>query len=318
MTVYGPWLLDVAQLRELDKVLLNVWDGLCQYREKAIRRDVREILDERRSRGLQLVNGDEEDEELLESITKQVSRNSSNFREAKEITLFLNGERKLKVDSFEEALDHAAVSDTKAYGFIASMEVKDIEVSLIFDGNYSKVALKVSPERLPESRAAFALLKNWIDSNQPRKWQQHWLTLVSLMWALLILGCFGCVSFYTFLAGTPPSPYRTQAAELLKQGVTVTNQLKAVETILALQSGASPAGVYRAIPVWWFAAFGLGFVACSFFSVQAKPNLAIGKGETLVKRWRWWVKFITVGVPSFVFASFISPWLVSFIKTLFH
>lgn len=112
LTVYGPWLLDTAQLDELDKVLSIAWDGLCRYREQAIRREVREILEERQNRGLQQPKNKAEEEELLESVTEQVSQHSSNFRDSKEITLFLKGERKLKVDSFKEALGHAAVSDT--------------------------------------------------------------------------------------------------------------------------------------------------------------------------------------------------------------
>lgn len=197
------------------------------------------------------------------------------------------------------------------------MESKDIEVSLIFDGNYRKVSLKVSPERLPESRETFAGLKDWIDSNQPTKWQQHWTRIASLMWAVLLFGFLGVTFTYAVL-GSSPSPYHAQATSLLKQGISATNELKAVETILALQSGASATGLNKPVPIWWFGALGLGLLACAVASIQPNAHLAIGKGVSLVKRWRLWIKFITITVPSFVFASFVSPWLVSLIQKLFH
>lgn len=212
---------------------------------------------------------------------------------------------------------HAGVADVEAFGFTLELECRDVEVQLVFDGNYRKVSLQVSPERLPISREVFGSIKNWIDNNQPSKWQQNWGRLAAAFWIIWLVGfVFGSFTYATFSKSTPPKA-ETEAREILQQSVSATNQFRAIETLLALQ--LRPAGGSKTISIayWWLAACGFGLCACLVFSLQPNGHLGIGKGVMTVKRWRTWIRFITIVVPGFVFGSFISPALVNVVQRLF-
>jgi|ERR1035437_583272 hypothetical protein len=44
LSVRGPWLLDSAQLSELDTIVIEQWKRLNEYRDKKIEREVEQAL----------------------------------------------------------------------------------------------------------------------------------------------------------------------------------------------------------------------------------------------------------------------------------
>lgn len=171
------------------------------------------------------------------------------------------------------------------------------------------MSLRVSPENIPEARELFVSLKQWMATVAPPKWLHFWRRFVGLQWLIWIIA----IVVIVVTAGDPKEQakrtYQQQAHELLKDGLTQENQLKATETLLALQSGYVPSNQSARTPGWFlFLLFG-GFLVCIASSILPSAVLGIGRGQDRIKFWRKWIWLVFIAVPSFVFLNIIWPYL---------
>lgn len=111
---------------------------------------------------------------------------------------------------------------------------------------------------------------------------------------------------------------RAQAHELLKHGVTAAQQNKAIELLLALDSdydiGAAPRGMTGRS--WIILVCGAAVALA--VSIPPKTTIGIGRGSAAVRRWRMWVRFVGVTVPTVIFGNLVWLQIQQLISTLWR
>jgi hypothetical protein len=173
-----------------------------------------------------------------------------------------------------------------------------------------------SPEDLEEAREAFAACEYWLERKREGWWPCFWNANVPLFWlalgvSLILLQVF--IGVYTSTA-TPTSQHKAEAREMLRRGLAKEDTQRAVELTLAIVSGYEPAAG-SGVSIWWFFAPCMaGLVACIALSVAPRTVIGVGKGEKSLKRWRAWIKFVSVTVPLFIFGAFLVPMLRDLLK----
>ena len=107
------------------------------------------------------------------------------------------------------------------------------------------------------------------------------------------------------LAGFPLDRYKndvkSQAHELLKDGITPDETEKALDILLKLQSGFLPKDYIERNPTslrgWYILVICAALVGIIGL-IPPKTNLGLGKGDQRVKRWRIWIRVVSVGISS--------------------
>src|SRR5258706_1711545 len=109
-----------------------------------------------------------------------------------------------------------------------------------------------------------------------------------------------------------------QARELLKSGVNASNDKKALEILLAIESGyeapPSPPSSSPRISRRSTALVIGTFLCCLIFSFPPRSVLGIGRGEKVLQRWNWWLKFISVSVPGYLASIYLWPRLAALLS----
>ncbi|HEY0172311.1 MAG TPA: hypothetical protein VGB98_14905 [Pyrinomonadaceae bacterium] len=332
ITVYRPVFIDADKLEALDKILDEEMQRLHRYNESRINIEVEKGLtddweyrlgllrlqDKVRDKELQRAFdesspvsdeelsrfSDEEEAEkqkLREELRKRIS---SRFRETRNITIYLKGNKKTVVSSFVDALRQQALLDEIPVRFEVTLRSGDIGCDIRIDRD-GDLTIGVSPEHLSESRELFASVQRWALSVRPPAWQRWWVVLNFLQWPLFIIGLLIAAS----IASNSENTYKEQAVQLLKDGVTQDEQLKAIELILLLEAGLVPTGQGKT-PGWFMFFLVGGLILCVILSVTPKSMIGIGKGEEKIKRWRIWLRIVFILVPGFIFVQILLPYLL--------
>lgn len=311
----GPWLIDSEKLESLDKILDDEWARITKHHEDSIRKRVDKMIEESKAKG--------EKELDLESLKKNYEERVRAYdnKDSRHVTIRLKSNKKIIVESFSEALRQQDLLQEMPIGFSAVMKSGDISGEIALTGRglteRGSLEISVSPERLAESKEFFAALQRWASTIRPPKWQQHWLALEHFQWFLWIIILVLAMAIVGSGESTAKKFYREQAAELLKDGLSEDKQLKAIETILVLESGYVPPGQGVATPGWFKILLFGGFIACVVLSIRPKSRIGIGKGQDSINRWRLWMRVVFVVIPGFIFVNIIWPYLGKFLPGLF-
>lgn len=304
-TLSGPWLVDTDRLEALDKILDDEWERLAKRNREAIQNE----LDKRIEDSFEIRLAKETEGELspttLESIRKQVEtsiRNSYGYKENRKVTIFYEGDRRVEVESFQEATRQSSLLEGIPVRFDVEGVCGDISFEINIDKYRGALNISTSPETVSEAKELFAALHRWGATNRPPKWQQIWKTWNGIQWAFwLIAVCGGLIAVVI-----PGNPYKAQARELVRNGVSQENQQRALELLLAMQSDYRPEQD-PVLPAWYLLLLFGGLVVCLVTSFIPKSILGIGKGQDRIKLWRLWFGFVFYLVPSFVFLNIIWP-----------
>jgi len=102
---------------------------------------------------------------------------------------------------------------------------------------------------------------------------------------------------------------------MLKQGLNEQQRQRALEIILALESDYVPAGMPQVQKpstawFWWFA--GIGLAISTLISFPPRTQIGIGRGESRIKQWKAWIRFISVFIPS----SILLPLLIDRLRNV--
>ena len=316
ISVRAPWLLDATQLQELDSIVAEQWVRLSEYRERKMQREVEEALPFEIERAFPKPEKKKEKEAVREALCARIAEQNQNYNRHLVVSIVLAGGKKLTTSSIREAIQHAAVSDSEVKKLSLTMKVSDIIADFEIDTRYNEISCRVSPEVLPESRETFSALRGWLAKHQPAKWQVRWGDLCFWLWMTwFAFSCFSAIAIVASLR--PPSSFQPQAVEILREGVTATNQAKAIELILALQTGYSPTPVSSKFPKWWLPSVGIGLLACVLFSVKPESHIGVGREESTVRSWRKWIRTLSVILPGLIFSTFAWPALSDIVKSWF-
>jgi hypothetical protein len=336
LSIDRPWLIDVNHLQSLDALLEEEAARLSKRNrerlnteiEEQLSHDIKLELARMREDRIKLKSeagiGDKNSEPALdldevkqrrreEIKTQLLSHPYSDYAENRSITIHLEKNKRVVVKSFAEALRQQSLSDEMPVGFddvLRSGEIK-CEIELRKSGTLD---ISVSPEHLAESRELFAALQRWAQPIRPPKWQRFWASINPLQWMLLLFAI--SVSALAIGDSTDSAKrfYKEQAVHLLKDGVSQDEQLKAIEMILALETGFVPPSQSTPVPGWfWFLLCG-GFVVCLVLSFPPKSIIGVGKGQEAINHWRIWMRIVFIIVPSFIFLNIIWPYLSTLIS----
>ena len=183
--------------------------------------------------------------------------------------------------SFAEATKHSSIADETTDQFTVKLEVYELklEIKPRFPGLY----LHTNDSQL------YDRLRDWAAKAEPDKWVAVWKKWGGLPFAAVWFPC-GILGFLWFYAvATRHTAEQRAAHELLKNGLKLDDQAKAIELILALTSDyhaqAGEAG--SPIPSWFL----LTIFACSVISglLNLGPPyviLGIGSGAAKIKSWK--------------------------------
>jgi type IV secretory pathway VirB2 component (pilin) len=252
--------------------------------------------------------------------TKQVSESSFLGGSYTRLVIHFSNGRQLKVRSFEEAAAHAEVSENTAVGFNLDMLYGRISISLKAESDSleTELTLQVSPSGSESATTCFSVFRRWLRSIQAPRWQQWWCLTGPFRFILWVVFAAAVGMVWVASQGDVDSEYyKQQAQEILRHGVTPDKQQKALETLLALQSGYAAPIAHNSGTGKWFLFFVIGgTIVCLILSYPPKLMLGLGPGEDKIRHWRRWTRYVFVVVPTFVASNFLWPVLSGTIRKL--
>ncbi len=332
-----PWLIDAKQLESLDNIVNEEEAKLSKRNkekldieiEKRLKDDVgvegaifrKELeLDRKRLKGgpVEEVNDEEFIEEVKQTRRTEIrslllNRSYSDYNQDRSLTIHLKKNKKVVVKSFDEALRQQSLIDEMPVGFRWVLNSGEIKCQIDLERN-GTLDITVSPEHLPESRESFAALQRWAVSIRPPKWQQLWAFVNPLQWMLFFVVLFVSFVLVGDTEATAKRYHKEQAYQLLKDGISQDEQLKSIETLLALDAGYIPPNLTVQTPSWLKLLLYGGLLTFLALSFPPKSRIGVGKGERSIKSWRIWIRIVFVVVPGFVFLNMIWPWLSGIIS----
>lgn len=319
-TISGPWLIDSDKLEALDKIFEEELERITKRNEELIRAEVEQRLKTDTVTALISLTDDESRRNAeLDRWKKEIEamiRSSYRYRDERSVTIYLKSNKRIVLKSFGEAMRQPDLIAEMPIGFDSVLQTGNIkgQVELRQSG---KLDITVSPEHLAESRELFASLQRWATISRPPKWQQVWVSLNPLQWVLWIIVVLIGSTALVGSESAAKSFYKEQAKQLLQNGLSPDEQLKAIETLLALESGYTPPSQVVGFPGWFILLFWGGLIACIVLTITPKPRIGIGKGHDAINHWRLWMRIVFIIIPGFVFVNIIWPYLSRLFPSIF-
>lgn len=318
----GPWLISRDHLLELDKLVDAEWQKLVRHHDSLVEKEVEEDLAERTKRFTKEERSDFDKKAARKQLTERVSERHA-YKKRRTLVIHLDGDRRASASSFEEALRDPALLNEKPIGFTLNLRAADIECALKVPVYRRSLQLEVAPDRHPVAKGLYAALKSWVDGAKPPFWQTVWLRIQSGggQWFVWFLSLFAILFYFSTFAPDTSAASRaarhSEAATLLKSGVTATNQFKALELILSYESGAIPNSRTFSVPSWFWWLLCGGPFFCVAIGFVPKVVLGIGRGEESIKNWNKWMKIVGITFPLWVIGTFIWPKIQHWLTNLF-
>jgi hypothetical protein len=322
----GPFLIDRAQLEALDKILNSEWARFEAEHEEALAEAIERKLEEKHM-VWQLSGASEEDlrgihtpeNELRKQMRAEIE-NSYGHRKERICSITFANEAYAKVSDFASAIHEPDLQDTLPTGFTIYLCGRDrkCQLALWTPSVTGRMEITVEPKGDKFVEQTLAVLKDWQKSVRPVWWHKLWSEIGFAIWGIWIIAV---VMSGLFLSQSQDaaviSDYRNQAWGIVTNGVTATNQGKAMELMLMKTFSVYPKVSKTAYPHWfWMLIFG-GAAYCIAISLRPQVALSIGRGEKRVKFWRCYSRVVGPTIPLFIFSTIYLPRIEAFLKTLF-
>lgn len=316
--ISGPWLLDDESLLQLDAIVDEEFQRLESRRKALIEEEARKKVQERIESGF-IKKGTEKEKEYLEIYINDPSYSLALSN--RQVSLLLKNKVTYTTDKFTSALRDNALLDEIVTGFSVDIESSDIRCKVYTKNWSNELAVNVSPETNNEAREIFVSLRNWAEKNTSSYWKQLWGKIdfpLFFVWLMVIF--IGFMLWSMSISSTAvTSDAKLRAHDLLDSGITQQNSLEAIELLLIIQTGYDPSAraVVREIPTWLMIVFWSGLILNILLSFKPKtPILGIGKGRSLILKWRFWQRLVGVTIPGLIFSSFLWPIFVEWFSKL--
>lgn len=211
----GPWLLDSIQLQKLEAATDPFFEGRVGA----------------------------ETEEAAGAAHQEVC--------SRLLTVFLSGGRELPVKSFKEAINNPACQHEIPAGFSYNLKLGQVQgfirVTAVNTNEPKRtksqdqeLEIKLTPQSSRVSQELFVALRDWADDVGPSMYQRG--LLVIKPFAIICLVVMLIIGLGDFLspAADPKQVYKAEAHKILGEGVNQSNQQRAIEILLALQTDYTP------------------------------------------------------------------------------
>jgi hypothetical protein len=199
------------------------------------------------------------------------------------------------------------------FSLVATSSPYRIEIGLK-TGKYGALDLSVSGEgTLAEE--IFAKLQDWASDIKPKRWLQIWHAYAFFAGMFLYVWCIVAIVAFGQISGPKegPSIIRQQAREMARQGVTQTNQTRALELLLSIESGyePTPSPMIRDFPdMRFYIYFAAGLFVLIFACIPPSGALGLWRGKSSIQVQQRWIRFVSVSVPGFIGGSILLPFVL--------
>lgn len=314
LEIQGPLLISAGALAELDKVLSEELPKLAEAQSQFIAEKVNAKLNSMptfmlRNEAMVQERKKQYTKDITEALTTQTTL----------VTLHFSDDSELKAQSFSEAANHERLSERTAVGFEVHARSGKVQAHMeCFKRRYgTRLILEVSPS-YETGRELFIALRRWVKNIEAPWWQRLWYQVgaTGLLFGLATIGiALGALGTTNIIPSS--SYYRHQADDLAKTGIkTQEDERKAVQLLLAIEARSAPPSQHPLFTKRLDFALAALVLICLVAAFPPRLVVGLGHGEASLKYWRWWIKFVSVSVPGFVFAAFVLPYLVETIKRL--
>lgn len=288
----GPFLVDSDDLFELDALVNSEWERLGKHEQELIEKEIQRMTAEN------WPGGQEKIAQRARSVVEGYRRRS--------LTIFLPGGQKLAAKTFAEAARHDELIQQRAWAFDLKMQRGDVQLQVELGRYGDTIEIEATPEGSEDARELFAATRDWLHKVRVPAWQRVWAAAAApLVWPLYLALVAWIVS--GALTSNNRGVLIAEAHRLLKNGVTAAEQSKAIELLLALDSGynvgAGPRGMTGR--GWIIVVYGAAIALAA--SVPPKTTIGIGRGRSALRWWRIWTRFVGVTVPMMIFGNLVWP-----------
>ena len=294
----GPWLLDRNALEEFDQLIEEGWEQLNRAADERTARRVEELVGEYISE-----HPKAEADDIAQQRAwweKRYSDQTFERRHRNLVVRFGDG-KTIEAQSFSEvATDHRIIGDVPT-GFAMSLACGNVTSETTLSRYL--LQLRVSPQGNELASDFFGSLNDWARRHRPPVWQSVWRNVVGLHW-LLLMGLLVVLAGVAALTTSHGITAKQQAHELLAHGLQAADEHRALELTLRLVSEMDDSET--PVPRWFWWTLGSSLILAVVLSV-APPAviLSLGAGEAKLKRWKLWLRFISVSVPVFMATTIV-------------
>jgi hypothetical protein len=305
----GPWLIEGGRLQELDSVLDKCFEKMRVENTRMVNERIEaKILERMQERHLTEV-----DVAKLRADYEKSPPWYGFDGDKRSVTIYLSGGRTIEGARFSDFLATATLQNEIARGFVATAKVGQTEATVRLASGYfqNHLSIKTSPRNNDVALETFGLLQNWQVDVSPKRWQQLWL---KVSWLLPMFAVIWLVIGMSVMAGladaAPQRQLKEEARQLIRQGINPSNQLRAEQLLLEIESDYVPD---QKTPdqisprMWTYFVVGLAcLIALSFC-----PKLCIGiwADRAKLQHYRWWFRVISVTIPGLLITRVAFPWL---------
>jgi hypothetical protein len=274
LQIDGPWLIDGERLTELDSVL----DKCVEKMRAETKRMLEEHIEARILERSQENHLPKDEIDKLRTEYKESPPQYPYDSDKRLLTVYLSGGRTVEATRFSELVAVANFQNEVPRGFsaIAKVGVTEAKVQLTSTYYTTRLDIRTSPSENEVALENFGLLQNWQVDFGPKRWQQIWLKASWLFPALAFLWlAFGMMLLADLSSGAPQKQIKEEARQLLQQGINSSNQIRAEQLLLEIESDYVPEQI-DSVPItsrmWTTLALGLGCLIALCFC----PKLSIG------------------------------------------
>jgi hypothetical protein len=308
--VQCPLLIDAPQLEALDAIIDRHTDPLTSLRDKELDEAISRELQRRLTRGYL----EEDQVEASKHKIREFTRSSKFDKDSRSATAYLTRGREIVGNRFSEAMSQPVGEQETPLGFALHFRIGNVRARVnIVDSWRKELSLEVEPNYSEAAQELFGALSNWASDIEAPKWQQKWVANRTFIALILFLWVMFGIIFVPVLnwefAGRRAN--EAEARKLLAQGITPSNQKRALDLLLAIESNYDSGGANASlVGVRYWSYFGIGTLILVMAATPPHVSIGVWKGKHQLRRWRWWMTTVTVTIPLLLVGSLILPWLL--------
>ena len=236
------------------------------------------------------------------------------YRNKKKIEIEIGKAKRVTVNRLIDATKNLALENDLPTGINIELLTNDIDVSLSVEKSYNTLRLRVTPDDKEFSRKVFSDFNDWVNKYRPRRWEQLWNSLYGLQWILFPIFSGVLITFASVNTTTYKSEAINVAHSLLENGLHIDESTQALEILLTLETSYVPAEKVVSDPIWLGYGILILFLTAIVLSIRPKFDIAIGKGKSRIYLWKWWIKLISITVPTFLFGTIFLPKIMQYLN----
>lgn len=317
LRVDAPLLIGRRALDNLHNTIERTYEKISKANDEALENEVERFFQDRSS-----YYKNKSSSEIEETNKKIRQEKSERYKMCRTITVNLGDNKSFSAESVKELVSSPE---------LARENIKDLRiqygsdkasvVSMEFSSTLSSCLLiRVSPIGNELSEEIFAELRDWADQNQAPLWQRLWTKIKGWHWMIFFLIFMFSFQFIQSHQDIALENHKIEAHRLLSNGITKDTIPQAVDLILRIQSEYTPEPLKQKEQSFSrrFSVFLIGFLLIAIIlSILPTLVIGIGKGGAKIIYWKWWLRLVSITMPTLIFTSILWPKIIIFITKLF-